>query len=101
MKLKSINSHIWWNYNKVVNNPMNLPQIETSCFIESEGGSVRTGKVTTYSGDAFSKEEGRKRSLKKCIENFPRQIRSLIWDEYHSRSGTHLYKKEVQTEAIA
>jgi hypothetical protein len=99
MKLNSINSHIWWKYDVVVNNPLNLEQKETSCFIESEEGNVSTGKVTTYSGDTFCKEEGRKRSLKKCIEKFPRQIRSLIWNEYHSRSGSHAYKKELQLEA--
>lgn len=101
MKLASINSHVWWNYEEVVNNPMNLPQIKTSCMIESASGSVRSASVTTYSGDTFSKEQGRKLSLKKCIENFPREIRALIWNEYHSRSGVNPYiKKEEKKEEV-
>jgi hypothetical protein len=101
MKLLSINSTLWWGYDLVVNNPLNAEQIQTTCFIESEGGAIRTGVATASSKDVFTKEEGRKRSLKKCISNFPREIRSLIWDEYHSRSGVHQYKKESAVEVTA
>lgn len=91
MKLTAINSHVWWQYTEVCNNPMDLLQIRTECSIESASGVIKTAQATTYSGDSFSKEAGRKLTLKRCIVHIPREIRREIWNEYHSRSGTHKY----------
>lgn len=57
----------------------------TFCFIFAGEKKLATGTAFCSKSDQYTREMGRKVSLKKAMSTFPREVRREIWRQYHER----------------
>lgn len=54
----------------------------TYCMLLKEGEQIDVGVAGCSLNDNFSKDIGRKLSLKRAIEKLPKKDRTVIWESY-------------------
>lgn len=57
----------------------------TVCTVKVEGEEDLSGEALCSAQDVFNKEVGRKISLSRAIQGFPRETRKQIWEAYFGR----------------
>jgi len=57
----------------------------SQCSVLLEDMNIGVGVAGCSVRDVFSKEAGRRVSLKRAIETLPRPVRAEIWAGYHGR----------------
>lgn len=69
----------WW-HNAPFNTQCQIWELDSSTVIPRFGGAQCSPK------DHYCKETGRKISLAKAIEDFPKKIRQVFWNTYLNRT---------------
>ena len=59
----------------------------TTCVVNQDRVEICKASVTCSKSDTFKKEQGRKRSITKCLDilQLNREERTEFWNQYHNR----------------
>lgn len=75
---------VWWQYGTrpvQVGATINVHPT-TTCVVESENGGQVSATISLHHNDKLIKEKARVVSLSRAISEFPRELRSQIWEAY-------------------
>lgn len=74
-------------------------QTEVRIYTDDYHNPIDLVTVTCHKDDKFSKDKGRRYSLKKLCNSYPPDFRALIWDSYLQETFKgHLRTKKYKNE---